>query len=67
MAKARKPAAKISKLPSAKENLNIQLHSSMATMKPFQMHKSSSNGAKVSQMGGTKDAETAALVANLRG
>ena len=59
MANAQKPAANISVLPPAgagqkattKENLNIQLRSSMAAKptsapKPLQMQVSLSNGAK---------------------
>ena len=78
MANAQKPAANISALPPAgagqkatmKENLNIQLRSSMAAkstsaLKPLQTQASLPNGAKVSEMGDMEDAESAKLVAKL--
>ena len=80
MANARKPAANISALPPAgagqkattKENSNIQPCSSMAAkltsaLRPLQMQVSLPNGAKVSEMGDTEDAESAKLVAKLQG
>ena len=78
MANAQKPAANISALPPAgaeqkattRENSNIQPRSSMAAkptsaLKPLQTQASLPNGAKVSEMGDAKDAESAKLVAKL--
>jgi hypothetical protein len=74
MANGRKPAANAGRKPttSTKENVNIQARSSTAARptsapKPLRTHAPSSNGAKIPEMRDAKDAETAALVASLRG
>jgi hypothetical protein len=72
MANTRKPAPKLPSANTRSTKENNQPRSFTATRvalapKPFQTQASLSNGVKDSGMGNVKDAETAALLASLRG